>query len=75
MAPHAHNAHMQTGKDLKLRRVAADVKSKDLAAAMGVSASRISQIEGGRDPMTLEIESRYLAALHMCVTKTTSAAA
>lgn len=63
-----------TGLELKLRRVAADVRTKDLAVAMGVTDSRITYIEGRRNP-TPEAESRYLAALDMCVTKSTPPAA
>lgn len=63
-------AHM-TGMDLKLQRVAADVKAKDLAAAMGVTDSRVSRIENSR-LVTPEAEQRYLIALHTCVTKSTS---
>lgn len=62
------------GKDLKLRRVAADVKAKDLAAAMGVSDSRVSHIENSR-LVTDDARSRYLAALHTCVTNSTSVGA
>lgn len=51
-----------TGLDLKLRRVAADVRVKDLANAMGVTDSRISRIESSRT-VTLDAASRYLMAL------------
>lgn len=71
MVPHAHNAHM-TGLELKLKRVAADVRVKDLALAMGVTDSRITYIEGRRTPTPDAIE-RYLTALDMCTTKTTEA--
>lgn len=69
MGPHAHNAHM-TGLELKLKRVAADVRTKDLASAMGVTDSRVTYIEGRRNPTPEAIE-RYLAALDTCVTKST----
>jgi transcriptional regulator with XRE-family HTH domain len=62
-----------TGLELKLRRVAADVRTKDLAFAMGVSDSRITYIEGRRQP-TPKAEARYLAALDMCITKSKEAA-
>lgn len=52
-----------TGLDLKLRRVAADVRVKDLAEAMGVTDSRISRIESDRRHVTDDAERRYLAAL------------
>lgn len=53
---------MMTGKDLKLRRVTADVRVKDLAAAMGVSDSRISHIENSR-VLTEDTIVRYVTAL------------
>lgn len=59
-----------TGKDLKLRRVGADVRTKDLASAMGVTDSRVSRIENSRI-VTEEAMARYLVALHTCVTKST----
>jgi transcriptional regulator with XRE-family HTH domain len=65
----AHTAHM-TGLDLKLRRVAADVRTKDLAAAMGVTDSRVSYIETRRNP-TPEAVEKYLRGLDMCITKST----
>lgn len=66
-------AHM-TGKDLQLKRVEADVKSKDLAAAMGVQPSRISHLERLRI-VTDEARDRYLSALDTCTTKSTPEAA
>lgn len=59
-----------TGLDLKLKRVAADVRTKDLALAMGVTDSRVTYIEGRRNPTPEAIE-RYLAALVTCTTKST----
>lgn len=59
-----------TGLELKLKRVAADVRVKDLALAMGVTDSRITYIEGRRTP-TADAITRYLAALDMCITKST----
>ena len=53
-----------TGLELKLRRVGARVKAKDLAAAMGVTTSRISAIEREAIP-TDETRRRYVAALQM----------
>lgn len=60
-----------TGLELKLKRVGADVRTKDLAVAMGVTDSRITYIEGRRQP-TDEAVARYLAALDMCITKSTA---
>lgn len=65
--------HMN-GKDLKLRRVAADVKAKDLAAVMGVTDSRVSRIENSRI-VTDDARERYLAALDTCITNSTSGGA
>ncbi len=59
-----------TGLELKLKRVAADVRVKELAQALGVTDSRVTYIEGRRNP-TPEAIDRYLAALDMCTTKTT----
>ena len=68
------NVTPTTGMDLRLRRVRADVKVKDLAAAMGVVASRISAIERSPAPRG-ETIVRYLAALDTCRTVPTSKAA
>lgn len=54
--------HGVTGLELKLRRMAARVKGQDLAAAMGVTKSRVSAIEREGFP-TEEIQRRYLGAL------------
>lgn len=53
---------MTTGMDLKLLRVAARVKTGELAVAMGVSDSRISHLES-RAVVTTEAAERYRAAL------------
>lgn len=63
-----------TGLDLKLKRVAADVKAIDLARAMGVSPSRVSHIEGSRVVLPHLVE-RYVAALATCATVRTTDAA
>ncbi len=59
-----------TGIELKVKRVAADIRLMDLAAAMGVSDSRVSRIEASRT-VTAEAEARYLVALDTCLTKST----
>lgn len=64
---------MTTGLDLKLRRVAADVRTKDLAQAMDVTSSRVAHIEKLRI-VTPEAEGKYLAALRTCITKSTDTA-
>ena len=59
-----------TGLDLKLRRVAADVKSSSLARAMGgVHPSRITYIERSR-VVAPHIVERYMAALAACTIHT-----
>lgn len=63
-----------TGKELKLKRVAADVQAKAIAAQMGVTASLVSRIENTR-VVTDEAASRYLAALDTCITKSNPEAA
>ena len=63
-----------TGIDLKVRRVRAQVLVKDLAKAMGISASRLSRIEVDA-PVTDVMESRYMAALETFGTSGTSPAA
>ncbi len=62
-----------TGLDLKLRRVAADVKSVTLARAMGVHPSRITGIEKSRI-VADHLVARYVAALDTCTTVRTDAA-
>lgn len=63
-----------TGLQLKVKRVAADVRLKDLAAQMGVTDSRVSRIEASRQ-VTPEAEARYLSALDTCITKSTGVSA
>lgn len=58
------------GLELKLIRVGADLKGTDIANAMGVGLSRISHIERLR-VVTPETQARYLAAVDMCLTKST----
>lgn len=65
---------MTSGKDLKLRRVTADVKAKDVAEAAGVSQQQVSRWENSR-VLTEDAEARYMAALTTCITKSTSEAA
>lgn len=54
-----------TGHNLKVSRVAARVKAKDIAAHMGVSASRVSSIERDQFPSTAAV-ARYREALSAC---------
>ena len=62
-----------TGLDLRLKRVAADIRQGDLAKAMGVPQGRVSYLEGRR-VITPEAEQRYLAALATLTTKPSEAA-
>lgn len=66
------NTHM-TGLELKVQRVASEVRSKEIARVMGVDPSRITHIEASRK-VTPETVRRYLAALSMCTTTTTEVA-
>lgn len=75
MAPRGRLCDVSTtGLDLKLKRVAADVKSVDLARAMGVHPSRITYIEKSRT-LTPRVIERYVAALATCATVRTPDAA
>ena len=51
-----------TGHDLRVLRVAADVRTKELAEAMGVLASTVSRLENSRR-VTDRMRERYVAAL------------
>lgn len=50
------------GRDLKLRRMAADVSAKALAEAMGTTPSQVSRWENSRR-LTERARVRYLEAL------------
>jgi hypothetical protein len=64
----------KTGLDLKLARVAARVKQWQIAHEMGVSPSRVAAIE--REAVVSDdVETRYLAALGTCDTRTSGTAA
>ena len=67
---------MTSGLDLKLRRVAADVKVGELAGAHEppVTPSRVSYLERIRI-VTPEAEAKYMAALDKCSTKSNAEAA
>lgn len=62
-----------TGLELKVQRVTAEVRSKEIAQVMGVDPSRITHIESSRK-VTPETAHRYLAALATCTTKSTEVA-
>lgn len=66
---------MASGLELKLRRVAADVKAGEVAAAHEppVTPSRVSYLERIR-VVTPEAEAKYLAALDKCITNSTTPA-
>lgn len=62
---HVNALAAPTGHALKVERVAARVKAKDLAAQMGVSGSRLSHLEREQYPSP-EMVSRYRVALVQC---------
>lgn len=68
------NSTQPTGLDLKIQRVRAGVRVKDIAHAMGVGSSRISAIERS-DVLRQETVVKYLSALVTCGTTRTSRAA
>lgn len=60
--------HMATtGNELKVQRVIAKVKAKDLAAQMGIGPWTISKLESA-EYVDLETVARYMAALRTCGT-------
>lgn len=61
-----------TGMDLRLKRVAADVKARQVADEIGVSAALVSRWEMSRN-VSDEAAERYLAALAKIATNTTQA--
>lgn len=63
-----------TGKDLKLKRIAADLLGKQIAEEMGVSTSAVSRVENSRI-VTEQMAERYLRALDTCITKSNREAA
>lgn len=66
MARRGNVRHMEqpttSGKDLRLLRIAADVRAIDLAAVMGIQPSGVSRIEGLRR-VTDKARTRYVTAL------------
>lgn len=61
-----------TGLDLKLRRVAAGIKVKQLAPLLKVTPSRLSRIESPDYKVTTEMERRHTEALDTFRTSGTS---
>lgn len=57
----------RSGLDLKVLRVQNRVKQKDIAAAMGVTSSRVTRIEAEGFP-SVEMIARYVKALDTCRT-------
>ena len=55
-----------TGRELRTKRVAAGIKTYELAIAMGVHATRVSQIEALAH-VTEQTQARYLSALGQCL--------
>lgn len=60
-----------TGLELRLMRVAADVRVGDLATAMGISSGSLSRIEGSRR-VTEKAARRYVTALATFATSQTA---
>lgn len=58
---------MTTGLDLKVERVRAKVRVKEMARALGVSDSRVTRIEAQPTVVDAMVE-RYRAALGTCRT-------
>jgi DNA-binding XRE family transcriptional regulator len=52
-----------TGRDMRLIRQVRGVRQGDVARACGVSESKMSFIETGRDPVTPEIEVAFIRAM------------
>lgn len=65
------NDALVSGKDLKLLRVAADVRASDLATAMGIQPSGVTYIESRR-LVTEKARVRYLTALATFATSKTA---
>lgn len=63
-----------TGTELKLRRVAAHLKGKDIAAAANWPPYKVSRVESLAHVPAEDVE-RYVAALQTLTTKTTDGAA
>lgn len=59
-----------TGLDLKVERIRAGLKVKDIAAQMGITPSRLSRIEVDV-PVTARMLIRYRDALAKCGTSGT----
>lgn len=57
-----------TGLDLKIERIRAGVLGVTLAAAMGITSPRLSQIEKP-EPVTERMAARYRSALGTCRTR------
>ena len=64
------NVRDMTGTDLKIKRIAAHVKAKDLGEVLGWSSAKISRLEARAyvDPNHVE---EYVAALATMTTTTT----
>lgn len=63
-----------SGLDLKLRRIAQNVKGKDLAAAAGWHPSTVSRLESRAIVLPADV-AKYVAALATLATKVTEEAA
>ena len=65
---------MTTGMDLKLQRIAANVKQKDVAAAAGWHPGTVNRLEKRAIVLPADV-AKYTAALATLATKTTEEAA
>lgn len=54
-----------TGEPLKLLRIMNEIKSKDLAEQMGISASYLSLIENNKKKPTLDIVEKYAEVFNL----------
>ena len=62
-----------TGQELRLLRIAADVRQIDLAAVMGIQSSGVSALENRRK-VTAKAAERYVTALTTIATSKKDAA-
>lgn len=59
---------VMTGMDLRVERIRARIQVQQLAAEMGLSRQRVSQVESLAH-VSAGMESRYRAALARCISR------
>lgn len=69
--PHMTSNTYVTGLDLKLERVAARLRQRQIGDAMGVSGSRVAAIER-EAVVSAETVARYREAMRVCSTRTSA---